>query len=413
MKVAAEIRKRPVLDDRALYGLAGDFAKTICEQSESDPAALLAQYLVMFGNLSPEPYIRIEADHHPMRLFTVIVGATSKARKGTSLGHCKRLFELVDPTWFSTRTTNGGLGSGEGVIYAVRDSMSKEDAGVSDKRLMVLEGEFGSTLKVASRPGQILSPVIRQAWDSGNLDNLTKNSPMRTHNAHISLCTHITEEELKRTLDSIEQANGFANRFLWVYSDRSKKLPFGGSIDNEKFESLVIRTQNAAYKAKEAQEVQFDENARILWESVYEELSGEEPGLVGAILARSEAQVLRLALTFAMLDCSGVITFEHLDAAYQLWQYCEDSCRYIFGQKIGDPVADRIIVNLREKQSLSRTQISNLFNRHMGAEKIDCALEYLRLHGLISMTSIQTAGRPTELWSFCVQSERSEVRRSE
>ena len=61
-----------------------------------------------------------------------------------------------------------GLSSGEGLIWAVRDpgenGDGQSDSGVADKRRIVLDGEFASTLKVLGRQGNTLSPVIRNAW---------------------------------------------------------------------------------------------------------------------------------------------------------------------------------------------------------------------------------------------------------
>ena len=46
-------------------------------------------------------------------------------------------------------------------------------------------------------------------------------------------------------------------------------------------------------------------------------------GLYGAVTSRAEAQVVRLSLIYALLDCSPVIRQEHLLAALALWEYCE------------------------------------------------------------------------------------------
>jgi hypothetical protein len=125
-----------------------------------------------------------------------------------------------------------GLSSGEGVIWAVPDpitgfekqgkgSESRRvevaiDPGVSDKRLMVVESEFAGALTVMCREGNILSRIIRDGWDRGNLATLTKNSPARAAGAHVSIVGHITADELRASLDRISIANGYANRFLWV-----------------------------------------------------------------------------------------------------------------------------------------------------------------------------------------------------
>src|SRR4029077_3815744 len=83
-----------------------------------------------------------------MNLFAVLVGESSKSRKGTSWQHTLRIFERADEEWKKNRIA-GGLSSGEGLIWSVRDPITKTvknrksgkyedelvDAGVSDKRL--------------------------------------------------------------------------------------------------------------------------------------------------------------------------------------------------------------------------------------------------------------------------------------
>ena len=57
-----------------------------------------------------------------------------------------------------------GLSSGEGLIWAVRDP-NGQDAGVADRRLLVIEPEFVSVLKAVGREISTLSPTLRSAWD--------------------------------------------------------------------------------------------------------------------------------------------------------------------------------------------------------------------------------------------------------
>jgi hypothetical protein len=106
----------PILPREALHGLAGQTVQVISPHSEADPAAILVQFLTASGNLlGPEPYCAVESTWHSLNLFAVLVGESSKARKGTSWGHIDRLFARVDPTWASARVT-GGLSSAEGLI---------------------------------------------------------------------------------------------------------------------------------------------------------------------------------------------------------------------------------------------------------------------------------------------------------
>src|SRR6516165_10789743 len=75
----------PVLAPAAYHGLAGEVVARILPDTESDPVALLLQFLVSFGNsLGRQPYYLIEQDRHFTNLFTVLVGQTSKSRKGSA-----------------------------------------------------------------------------------------------------------------------------------------------------------------------------------------------------------------------------------------------------------------------------------------------------------------------------------------
>ena len=89
----------PTLSKVALYGLPGDFVRLVEPHSEADPAALLIQFLVAAGNLIGRgPYFPVEADRHGLNIFAVLVGKTSKSRKGTSWGHIRRVLPSSRPS---------------------------------------------------------------------------------------------------------------------------------------------------------------------------------------------------------------------------------------------------------------------------------------------------------------------------
>ncbi len=402
------------LADEAFHRLAGDIVKAIEPHTEADPAAVLISFFVMFGNvIGRTAHFTAEADRHYTNLFSCLVGTTSKGRKGVSFGQVKRPFESIDGEWIKRITQ--GLSSPEGLIWAVRDDVWKtvwdkkagerrevlEVDGISDKRLLVVEQEFARTIRVFNREGNPLSAVIRQAWDTGDLNTMTKNSPAKSTGAHISIIGHITKDELLRYLDSTEAGNGFGNRFLWVCVRRSKCLPEGGRINEVDFAPLVKRLQQAVEFAKVTGELRRDEEARELWAAIYPELSGGKPGLLGAMIARAEAQVMRLACIYALLDLSNTIRVKHLQAALAVWDYCEASARFVFGDSLGDPVADEMLKALREAEEagLTRTDISNYFGRNKGANEITRALNMLAERGLAhSVIEESESGRPTERW---------------
>jgi hypothetical protein len=412
---AAEYPAPP--DDAAYYGLAGDIVRRIESHTEADPVALLVQILVAFGNvIGRNAHAIADGSQHYTNLNTVLVGETSKGRKGTALQHVLRLFAFVAEDWLK-RIANG-LSSGEGLIWAVRDPMKEKkpvkkngrvidyetvvvDDGVLDKRLLVVESEYANVLKVMTREGNTLSPVIRSAWESGNLRILTKNSPAQATDAHISMIGHITREELRRLLTETESANGFGNRNLYFAVRRSKYLPEGGEVPP--VADLVERLQEAVEFAKHAGELRRSKEAQELWASVYPKLSEGKPGLLGAITARAEAQVLRLSETYALLDCSSVVRVEHLKAALACGRYSEDSAKWIFETGTGNKNADKILAALTvaAEKGLTKLEITcNVFNRHATRFEIDEALRLLFSLKLADRIDESTGGRPAERWFY-------------
>ena len=410
----------------AFHGLPGEFVRLVDPHTEADPAGLLVQFLVAVGSvIGRRPYFVAEADKHHLNLFAAMVGASAKGRKGTSWGHIRNALADVDETW-PERVVHG-LSSGEGLIWAVRDPITQRqpvkekgrvtdyedvlvDPGVEDKRLLVVEGEFATALRVLGREGNILSAVVRNAWDTGDLRTLTKNSPAKATGAHISIIGHVTRDELLRYLGTTEAANGFANRFLWVCVRRSKVLPDGGRLHEVNMAPFVRRLRAAVEFARSVGELRRDEEARAIWHEVYPELSEGKPGLLGAVIARAEAQVMRLACLYAVLDMSTVVRREHLLAALAVWDYCEASARFIFGDALGDPVADEILRALRQagEEGMTRTAIrENLFQRNMPARRIQRALSVLVEAGLVSVERVtDTGGRPAEIFRAIVRHKR-------
>jgi hypothetical protein len=202
-----------------------------------------------------------------------------------------------------------------------------------------------------------------------------------------------------RLLSDSDARNGFANRFLWVCVKRSKILPFGGKWEGQNVAGMVSLLGEVLHFAKGAGEMGWGESAKPLWVERYPTLSEGAPGLLGAVTSRSEAQVLRLACVYALMDSSATIELEHLKAALTVWDYAEASARYVFGDATGDAVADRIEELLTETPAgLTRAEIRNAFGRNQSSERIGQALSLLEKHGRVWKRIEHTGGRPAERW---------------
>jgi hypothetical protein len=406
----------PTIATTAFHGLAGEFVALLIPHTEAAPVAILVHFLVEVGNaMGRFAYYLVEADRHHTNLFALIVGSTSKARKGTSAGRVKQALEIIDPQWVRScfRT---GLSTGEGLIWSVRDEIQGMvwtgtganrqqvqgvvDPGVEDKRLLVIEAEFARTISVMERPGNTLSAILRAAWDYGDLEIITKTSAAAATGAHISVVGHITLDELVDRFTSTDKSNGFGNRFLFALVRRSQLLPFGGKLQVADLVPVAEKIADAIEFAETMERVDFSLAAADRWVDIYAELAKEKTDLTGSVLARGEAQMIRLALIYALLDKSPVIDLPHLEAAREPWAYCEASAEYIFGGETGNPLADAILEALRQAKpsGMTQSELSNLLVGHHRTDRIGSALEILLQAGRVRFDRRSSGGRPAIVW---------------
>jgi hypothetical protein len=398
---------QPVLAEAALHGLAGLAVRTIAPHTEAHPAAILFQFLAAFGNLAGRgPHCMVDATRHGLNLFVVLVGDSSKARKGASWSQISRLFAEVDLPWLSSRVSTARI-TATGLVYALRDQQPP-----TDRRLLVLSEEFASVLRTLKRGSGNLSSMLRCAWDNGDLPSLDMRQHLTATATHTSLIAHITQRELAHNLSRTEAHNGFANRCLWAWVERSQCLPDGGNLAPGNLSHLARELRAAVDWTAATPEILFcrDATAGKLWRHRYPALSQLRPGMRGAATSRGEAQVLRLSAIYAALDSTPVIALPHLQAALAVWDYCYDSAALLFGWSTGDPIADRIREAVEAApDGLSKHQVRRLFHGHLESELIDAALEKLRALGAITDHSQHTAGRSSTLWSSSEEKQLMEM----
>jgi hypothetical protein len=299
---------------------------------------------------------------------------------------------------FSSRVS-AGLSSGEGLVWAVRDAKGT-DPGAADPRLLVVEPEFASVLKACSREQNTLSPVLRSAWDGRPLALLTRTAPAAATAAHLCVIGHITTTELRHHATSLEVANGLLNRFCFIACRRVRLLPEGGDPDPFAGTGLEARLDKNLAQARKAGEVRFAEETRAQWRQAYHELSAPVDGLVGSLVARAEAHVVRLSLLYALIDGATAIHPHHLSAALALFEYAARSARFAFEEVTGDPLAEQIhAALLSASDGLTRTEVRDLFHRNRPASAVDGALGCLARAGRARTVRVNTGGRPAQVWT--------------
>ena len=393
------------LDRAALTGITGEIIGKILPHTEAGEAALLFNLLSAVGSVAGRNrYAQAGNSRHYPNLFGVLVGTSGKGRKGTAWNAFKPILSEIDDDW-CRHCRGSGLNSGEGLIFHVRDPTRDKNGdlidGVIDKRLYVIEEEFSSVLKRMKGQNNSLAAVLRDAWDGNDLRSMVKNEPNRATEPLISIQAHTTKAELIDLITGTDCQNGFANRFLWIYTERSKYLPDGGAIPMSDLRSEINALHAALEKARDGEETEIplSPEAKVLWRTVYRDLSEGKPGLFGAVIGRAEAQVRRLALVYSLIEGEDQTSLASLKAALAVWRYCEQSAGWIFGTPFNHREADRIYEKLRKTpEGMTRTEINRAFSNHLKGPQMEEALSILQKAGAIFSIREKTGGADSERW---------------
>jgi hypothetical protein len=328
----------------------------------------------------------------------VLVGESAKARKGTSWAEVARVVAHADATFVQERIL-GGFGSGEAVVDSIIEA---------DRRLLVLEPEWSRLLAIGRRDGATISPLLRQAWDGDRLAVRSRNKTTVADFAHVCLIGHITVDELRAKLTETEAANGYANRHLFAIVRRSKLLPSGGNLDDSEVALLGGATAEVLRAARQRGLMRRTPQAEELWSHLYHTMAKDDPGgLLAAVVARDAAQVLRLSVTYALLDEVPYVDIPHVEAGWAVWRYCRQSAQLIFGDRLGDDVADKLLAAIRAmgRQGLTGNEQHAALGRHVPGARLRAARELLVNRGLATVQQVPTGGRRAEVLIACGTSE--------
>jgi hypothetical protein len=402
----------------ALYGLAGEIVKAIAPEREFDLAAVLMQTLVTFGSVvGRKPHWMHGATCHGLNLNLGVEGETGIG-KGCGLDFVLLLMDQADPQW-AIRKKWGGLSSGEGFLYMVRDRKTRTnkdgdeeiiDEGVTDKRLLIIETEFAEVLEVMQRTGNKLSAMMRQAWDGKPLENHSRAFDCVATNHHISVIAHSTQADLRELMPTRAAHNGWGNRFWWVSCAPSAEgAPFGRLLPKPVQKRLVRRLQEALRHVADLErhrktQLLFDADATKLWKSVRSTTLARD--MCNPITGRALPQVRRVAALYGLLDCEGYTREPHLQAALAAWAHAAGSARLLFGDRAQlRPEEQKLLDALRAAgpQGLTQKQIySDVFRNNKSAEDVLTLLRGLqRNKPKIRCEQIPTGpkgGRPGVRW---------------
>ncbi len=387
----------PKLAKEAYHGILMDVVKTACKTSEASPVAVAANFIATFSAMVGRVAFQHIGDGTcHARPFFLLVGRTGKARKGTSEFTIRKIFDavekLTDAEYPRMKRHEGGLSTGEGLGWAIRDKADDDDeGGTDDKRMMVIEAEFAGAMAAASREKNTLSATVRTCWDGKDIAPLVKNATWCASKPHVCITGHITSEELIHRWDDVDAQSGFLNRFVILHIVRPKLVPLPTPTPAEEIERLAALVAESVrfaigddYTASNSREIRMSHEAITLWCAEYPALTAEQPGIAGALLVRVEIYCRMFAMIFALLDRSSVIEPVHIKAALAWVNYWKGSVTYIFQRLAAKAEAERldaasseVLEFIKSNPKCTRTAITTGFRNKMTGPQITAALNHL------------------------------------
>lgn len=421
------------IDETGRFGIAGEFVNLVAPHTEADPNAILLAFLTYAGNaMGRNFFVTAGADQHFGNLFLCIIGPTGFGRKGSAMSVVDAFYKFGSPPRMGHQLK--GMSTGESIVYEVHDDIYKHtfdkksgkyermlaEPNVPEKRLLYKLSEFQQCLANMRKNDSILPSILRTAWDQGDISTPAKTSRATATGAHISIVSAMSREELMKETSASDAENGTLNRFLFCCSHRSKLLPQGGEFQklyrSEQWKALQQRLAMNIDTLEEQVHMHRDIDAEESWglnekpfRGLYGKLNQPRIGLWGAVTARAPQMVLRLALITSAINGPSpatknyAIRNEHLNAAEEIWRYCDDSTKFVFGDRMNDPIASEVMEKMRgvSPHGLTKTQIYRIWRgkskEHQHTE-IDRALIWLSHTGIARVERTETGGRPVETW---------------
>ena len=411
-------RNAPDADSACLYGLIGDVARAGSEGTETNAAAIAANFMAYLScAIGRGVYLPIGNTRHHARLFCLHIGRSGRGRKGDAVSLVLRIDQALREMdeAFAPQVHRGGLSSREGLVALMHDGyrQGRQDVpAIEDKRLWVVESEFANVLHQGRRDGNTLSAALRDCWDGVDLKPATKSNRLYASQPHVCLSGAISPSELTGLMSARELTNGFANRFLMIWAERSRMLPFPKETPQAVVEHLACRTREVlafvrADRHGERDHLRMELSPQAQWR--YAQLYRGElnddlgDGVAGALLERRAPMLLRLAMLMALADLQTRIDAVHIDAAMAWIRHATASVRFVFVSVAEEAklaqvreLSNRVLTFLRERGQATRSQISaECFKGKMPKARIDASLEHL-LASTPPKISVQTVERSAD-----------------
>lgn len=308
----AAIDTFPAPPPEVFHGWFGGYLELVTDTTEAPDQFHLAAMLTIAGAYAGRKvYTKLASGKIYPNLYTVLVGNSAESKKDTAVNRAWAAPE--PPDWVRTRAT---------LPYVERNNVESSQSFIkglsTNSNVIIRMSEFSEILANARRKGTTtILTMLMKAWDNPpQLSNDSLANPAYVANPSVSILAGTQPDVLAADLVSTDITSGFANRILFVPGTGKGPNPWPDEVDAKALWEHWQRLRHniTAYGDGEYIAVNRTPEVIALWEQFYTTPRGET-ATERTMAQRHQNMVLKVALIYAISDCSKTIEHVHLSRA--------------------------------------------------------------------------------------------------
>lgn len=355
--VDATFDRFPEPPPEVYHGWFGGYLELVRETTEAPDQFHLASALTILGAYTDRRlYTRHASGRIYPNLYTILVGNSSESKKDTAIS---RAWEMaLDPPWVRTRTA---------LPYVEKNSVASAESfigGLKNHRNVIIKmSEFSEILANARRKGtSTILTMLMKGWDNPpQLSNDSFSNPATALNPYISILAGTQPDVLAGDMIGTDITSGFANRLFLVPGSGKGPKPRPPEVDERALHKHWMRAREnlSKYGIDEHVEINWTAESIELWDTFYLTPRGESV-MERTMSQRHQVQVLKIALLYALTDCSRRIEFTHLQRAITFIDWMWSVVRELMGgwaTSNDNRLEKRILDVLRQTGPIKRREL--------------------------------------------------------
>lgn len=274
-----------------------------------------------------------------------------------------------------------GVGSAE----ALGDWMQQADEGVKVSHLLFIE-ELATLLTRGGWEGSTLLSFLTETFDAPDRYEIPfRKNPVLVDEPTPTLFTGTTPEWLWKGLREIDIHGGFGNRIFYMTGKPKSPIPLPAKPHADAI--TTVRNDLQRLLTLPQMELFFTPEAETLWANFYHAWKSTHwPDLTAAAVKRVPTYIVKLAMTYACLEGSNLISKDQLEAAILVGGYgakCADRLMNRHRQAtIQGKCEARVLAALKD-QDLPAWKVHRSISGSYSAEELTRALRALDAAGVI------------------------------